>query len=188
VASREETTVAINPVVAEHLKEARRVLVTQRDALNHDIAQLDRMLAGAGGEHNDAPTTGTAPAPSLGPAPAMRDAIRDHLLSEERAFSTNEVAVALKEKYGWELSSTRSQLAKMGKSGEVVAVRRGVYRAARPEDTSGPDESGPEAGVPTSGPGGDPHAQADRDHGDGPFDRADHRDDRGGAPVGASPS
>jgi hypothetical protein len=179
--------VAINPVVAQHLQEARRVLVAQRDALDHDIAQLDRMLAGSGGAAPDA-VAGTAPATSQGPAPAMKDAIREHLLSEDRAFSTNEVAVALKERYGWELSSTRSQLAKMGKSGEVVAVRRGVYRAARPEDTSGPDESGPEGGVTTSGPGGDPHAQADRDHGDGPFDRADHRDDRGGAPVGATPS
>lgn len=176
---------AINPVVAQHLQEARRELVVQRDALDHDIAQLDRMLAGVGEVALAATTT---PARPQGPAPAMKDAIRDHLLSENRAFSTNEVAVALKERYGWELSSTRSQLAKMGKSGEVVAVRRGVYQAALPEDTSGPDESGPEAGVPTSGPGGDPHAQTDRDHGDGPFDRADHRDDRGGAPVGTSPS
>lgn len=119
----------------------------------------------------------------------MKDAIKDFLLSEDREFSTNEVAIALHEKYGWKLSSTRSQIAKMGKSGEVTYVRRGVYRAATsdPTNTSGPDEAGPEAGVTTSGPGGDPHAQADRDHGDRSVQGTLHRDDRGGASI-AEPS
>ncbi|WP_418062435.1 hypothetical protein [Pimelobacter simplex] len=184
---------AINPVVAQHLQEARRELVKQRDALDHDIAQLDAMLGGSG-VSAVATIVATPSTPSRGPAPAMKDAIKEFLLTEDRDFSTNEVAVALHEKYGWELSSTRSQIAKMGKSGEVFYVRRGVYRAMTPElallaeNSSGPDESGPEGDVTTTGPGGDSHAQADRDHGDDSFERVLHRDDRGGASVGGPTS
>lgn len=175
---------AINPIVAQHLTEARRELVQQRDALNRDISQLDAMLAGSTAAAASGPakvvldptaSSAVIPPPSRGPAPPMKDAIKEFLQSEDREFSTNEVAVALHEKYGWELSSTRSQIAKMGKSGEVYGVRRGVYRAATPNfiwsaDTSGPGETGPEGDVTTTGLGGDSNAQADRDHGDYPVE------------------
>ena len=188
---------AINPVVAQHLQEARRVFVEQRTALDHDIAQLDAMLGDSGSPAASAvagtPAATAASPASRGPAPAMKDAIKEFLLSEDRDFSTNEVAVALREKYGWELSSTRSQIAKMGKSGEVFAVRRGVYRAMTPNflaptNTSDPDESGSEGDVTTTGLGGESIAQADRDHGDRSIERTLHRDDRGGASIGDSPS
>lgn len=183
---------AINPIVAQHLREARRVLVEQRTALDKDIAQLDAMLGEPDSGASDAAAAPAAASPaSRGPAPAMKDAIRDFLLAEDREFSTNEVAVALREKYGWELSSTRSQIAKMGKAGEVVAVRRGVYRAMLPNseaptNTSGPDVSGPEGDVTAAGAGGDSHPQLDRDHGDHSGQRIHHRDDRGGASIEAS--
>jgi hypothetical protein len=179
-----EDPVAVNPVVAAHLKEARRELIEAREALDRDIAQLDSMLHGYAGDSPATPRAGATASVSRGPAPAMKDAIVEHLKTEDRDFSTHEVAVALRERYGWELSSTRSQISKMGKSGEVFQVRRGVYRASAtaslPTDTSGPADAGPEAGVSPTGTGGEADAQ---DHNqDRTAERADPGD-RTGAPV-----
>lgn len=202
---------AINPVVAAHLKNARRELVEQRDALNRDIAQLDSMLSGyadptpprGGATLTLGAGAGTISTP--GPGPSLKDAILAHLASEDRAFTTAEVVSALRAAYGWELSSIRSQMSKMAKQGEVFQVRRGVYRsmdvvldevasshAARndatygapsPQNASGPDSSGPEVAVTAIGLGGDSHPEIDPHHGD---DLADwHRDDRSGAPLRA---
>lgn len=202
---------AINPVVAQHLKDARSELVEQRDALNRDIAQLDSMLQGyddtapaaSGATLTLAAGAGTISTP--GPGPALKDAILTYLASEDRAFTTAEVAADLNETYGWELSSIRSQLSKMGKAGEVFQVRRGVYCSMelirrevssdhdaarndaahgvlRPQNASGPDdEPGPEVQVTTTGAGGDSHAQASQDHGDDLAERS--RDYRGGTPL-----
>lgn len=178
---------AINPVVASHLEQARRELVAQRDELDRDIANLDSMLKGYDGE-----TQGLArSAESRGPAPAMKDAIHAYLDSDDRPFTTHEIAVGLNKKYGWELSSTRSQIAKMYRAKQITQLRRGVYVAGAPQDStledsensSGPADAGPEASVTTTGEGSDPHAQ-DLDH-DHLLERNDHDDHRGAA-VGVS--
>jgi len=188
---------SLNPVVASHLTEARRELIEQRDRLDHDIAQLDSMLQGyAGPGVGPSTQTGRPESVSRGPAPAMKDAIIEHLMTEDREFSTNEVATALNKRYGWELSSTRSQISKMGKAREVIPVRRGVYRAITEaalaeylgvdvsRNSSGPDESGPEGDVTASGMGGDANAEDDQDHG---LDSQGHnRDPRPGASVEVS--
>lgn len=188
---------AINPVVAKHLQDARLELVKQRDTLDADIAHLDSMLQGYAAAPSVTATGAGEPRPvPRGPAPPMRDAIIDHLYSEDREFSTNEVAVALRERYGWELSSTRSLISKMGKDGAIVAVRRGVYRAVTPNvpdalldemrvrNAGSPADTGLPGGVTATGDGGDVHAQTDRDHGDHLADG--DRDDRRGASIGAS--
>jgi hypothetical protein len=82
------------------------------------------------------------------------------------------------------MAAIRTALARARSRGLVVGVpldgRSNGYMP--PTDTSGPDTSGPEGDVVTTGAGGDPHAQADQDHGDDQARR--NRDDRGGAPVG----
>ena len=74
----------------------------------------------------------------------MREAIAELISSEDKTFTTSEVAESLRERYGWQLSSTRSLIARMGKSGDIRWVRRGVYesnqraaaRAARAREAS----------------------------------------------------
>jgi len=182
--------VAINPVVAEHLGEARRELVRQRDALERDIAQLDALL-GAGQPKPRRQPRPVGEQASLRTAPALREAILALLEGEERNFSTREIAEKLSADFGWQTSSIRSQVAKMAKANEIFLVRRGVYRATTPnfiwsgsKNPSGPAEAGPEVQVPTTSTGGDPHAQIDQGHGH--TSQGTYRDDRGGAPVGGS--
>ena len=186
---------SINPVVAAHLQEARRELMEQREQLDRDISQLDSMLQGYGGDGHVAVKAQLVKPSSRGPAPAMKDAIIELLSSEDREFSTHEVAVALNDRYGWELSSTRSLISKMGKAREIMFVRRGVYRAITPEalnaflathrdasDSAHGAES--EVQLTASEKGGESNLYPDEDHGDD-LDRR-NRDDRSGAPVGDS--
>lgn len=74
-------------------------------------------------------------------------------------------------------------LSRLRRAQVIEKLGRGEYRAV---DPSGPAEAGPEVDVTAAGEGGDSNAQADRDHGDLAEDH--HRDDRRGAPVGASTS
>ncbi|GAA2084625.1 hypothetical protein GCM10009821_27530 [Aeromicrobium halocynthiae] len=172
---------AINPVVEQHLRAARDVLVTQREALDHDIAQIDQMLGNAistsGSATPRSASTGTAPA--RGPAPSMRDAIIDMLTSESRAFSTNEVAVELERKYEWSKASVRSLMSKLAKDGVIGNPRRGVYTAVPTSTSPSAGTEGEESDATSVRGGGprDPDLLEDQQRTDS--------SDRSGAPIAA---
>jgi len=125
--------VALNPVVEKHLREALRELEHQRAELDTNIDQLKRMISGSeAGISVTAELVGPQAHFELSndePAPPMREAILEFLSSADRAFATNDVAIALQQRYGWQKSSTRSLLSKMGNAKEVHMVRRGVYES-----------------------------------------------------------
>lgn len=77
-----------------------------------------------------------------------------------------------------------STLSKLQEQGRAVREGYGAWAVATPQNTSGPDESGPEVQVTTTGAGGDSNAAPDENHGD--LLAGWDRDHRVGAPVGAS--
>lgn len=153
---------ALNPVVAQHLKEAHRELVAMRDTIDRDIAQLEGMLGG----HVDPATSPMIPmipgTEAAAPAPPMKEAIVRLLSSQDRPFTTNEVAVTLRDRYGWQLASTRSQMSRMGKAGEIDLVSRGVYRMWPEGSVPAVEDGDPRDGVSSEASSAD-QAEGQRD-------------------------
>lgn len=163
-------------------------LKRRRHEIDTAIASMETILAtvyGVGVKPHPATTITPAPASRL---PRIQRSGASRAGRVRQTFADQPTIVWTAEKLATEIGEEPDEqtikaihgiLSRLRKAGLVHKLERGEYRST---DSSGPDESGPEDDVTTTGSGGDSHALPDQDHGDDQARRL--RDDRGGTPVG----
>ncbi len=187
----------VSEVVHRHLMAARQELLQQRNAIDAEIQEIDRML-GQRARNEFAHGVSSASMPTkyalagetpprglprvarvdevpleqvstlIGGGASIEEAVIGVLNLTRTPMKTEDIVHLLAVGSDWEPSSIRSQLARSFKDGKIERLRRGVYAAL--EDDSAPTEAGAESRVQHSLDleGGAPSREQDQeDHGDG---------------------
>lgn len=187
----------VSEVVGRHLMAARQELLQQRNAIDAELQELDRML---GGRTRNEFMHGVAPAPVqehpapiveappralprvaradevpveqvstlIGGGASIEEAVIGVLKLTGTPMKTEDIVHLLVVGSDWEPSSIRSQLARSFKDGKINRLKRGVYAAL--ENDSAPAEAEAESRVQSSLDleGGAPNrVPHQEDHGDG---------------------
>ena len=188
------------------VQQAVDLLLARHKELSDELAEITAALTALGVRVDKTATTYATPSnirdidvamrhapPRVAQKASVRAVVADLLRRENRPWSTDEIAGAIRSEYPDTdddrfRANVRSALYQMKESGDALKVARGVYLAAQwlPPNVEGPEAgtSGPSIPNPTSEEGGgasgtDTHRVRD-DHSSW---KAEHLDHDLGAPV-----